>query len=335
LGLRPWKRSPWRSAFSLGFVLWLAGPAARADASPRQLSVLNAVNAGVSEAQTAAVDRVLREALAQRLQGSKVETSPVPFEDVQLVAGCGSDEPTCLQQIANQLGSDALLVRRLAAQPDGSALLTLTAYDVQAVPPGSHADPSLGSTPPVSLAPPAAPRQVSTRINWTVPQAAESAVLQLLAQLQAEPSAPPPAVLPPPVVEVEAQPIPPSAPLAAPTRWQSRLGWSMAAVGCGLIAGGMISGAASRRDEQTYADLVIDDAEAVDEAHALLTSAQRHARIANGLFIAGAVTTTAGLATVLWRWAALRKDARPTALSLQPARSGLMLSISGSWQGGF
>jgi hypothetical protein len=323
----------------------LAAPAARAEASPRQLSVLNTVNAGVSEAQTAAVDRVLREALAQRLPGSRVETSPVPFEDVQLVAGCGSDEPTCLQQIANQLGSDALLVRRLAAQPDGSALLTLIAYDVQAVPLGSHTDPARAatlrsraeepraSTPP--LPPPAAPRQVSTRIDWTVPQAAEGAVLQLLAQLQAGPSAPPaPVELPPPAVEVEAPTTTTSAPPAAPTRWQSRLGWSMAAVGCGLIAGGMISGAASRRDEESYANIVIGDAEAVDEAHALLTSAKRHARIANGLFIAGAVTTTAGLATVLWRWAALRKDARPTALAVQPARGGLMLSISGSWQGG-
>jgi hypothetical protein len=105
-------------------------------------------------------------------------------------------------------------------------------------------------------------------------------------------------------------------------------------LGGGLIVGGLISGAASRRDEEAYANITIDSAEAVDEAHTVLASAQRHARIANGLFIAGAATTTAGLATVLWRWRALRKDARPTALSLQPASAGLMLSVSGSWQGG-
>lgn len=331
LGVAQWRRSPWCGALALAFVLWLCGPAALADAPPRQLSVLNAAVVGVSAEASASVDQALREALAEHLKSSKLETSPVPFEDVQLIAGCGSDEPTCLQLIAEQLGSDALLVRRLDAQADGSALLALTAF---ATPPGAQPTP---------------PRQVSTRIEWTQPQAAQRAVQQLLVELQLQPPPAPASVAPAPADDARVDATdeqPPGTTPPSPMRWQWRLGWTMSAVGCGLLAAGLITGAAARRDEEAYADVVIDGPKAVDEAHAALDDAERHAAIANGLFIAGAVTATAGLATVLWRWAALRKDAggtlgssadeaRPsTALSLLPTRAGLMLSIHGSWQGG-
>jgi len=342
-GVPPWRRSPWCGGLALAVVLWWGGPAALADAPPRQLSVLNAAVAGVGAAQSASVDQALHEALAEHLKGSKLETSPVPFEDVQLIAGCGSDEPTCLQLIAEQLGSDALLVRRLDAQPDGSALLVLTAY----------------ATRPD--APPSPPRLASTRIDWTQPGAAQGAVQQLLVQLQLQPPpAPAPVVLAPAddTALDTTQEQPASTAPASPMRWQRRLGWTLSAVGCSLLAAGLITGAAARRNEEAYANVVIDGPKAVDEAHAALDDAERQAAIANGLFIAGAVTATAGLATVLWRWAALRKDARATlgsraqepraatlgarserprteaVLSLLPTRAGLMLSISGSWQGG-
>lgn len=350
-----------RCALALWFGLSFFAPLARAEDGPRQLSVLQAAVVGVDGAAVARVDRALQDTLAtQRRQSSVVQTSPVPFEDVQLIAGCGADETACLQLIANQLGSDALLVRRLVAQPDGRALLTLTAYTTQ---PGAMATP---------------PREVSALIAWTEAQGAERAVQQLMAQLY--PGAPEPVrdVPPPvvaPVVETPPEPVveqaapPPAEDLGTSSRprWPSRLGWSVAAVGCGLLVGGLISGAASRRDERAYASAPIVDGPSVDRAHSLLDDADRHARLANGLIIGGAVVSTAGLATVLWRWAATRAETQhaetnnhslrahvgqavdatsherstsggSTALrlhpSLQPIGSGLMLSLHGSWQGG-
>lgn len=350
-----------RCALALWFCLSLRTSSARAEEGPRQLSVLHAAVAGVDAASIARVDRALQDTLAtQRRQSAVVQTSPVPFEDVQLIAGCGADETACLQLIANQLGSDALLVRRLVAQPDKRALLTLTAYSTQ---PGAAATP---------------PREVSALIDWTEVQGAERAVQQLMAQLYPAGPEPvrevPPPVLAPVVEEVAPEPVVAAEPPPTPdldstsrARWPSRLGWSVAAVGCGLLVAGAVSGAASRRDERAYARAPIVDGPSVDRARALLDDADRHARLANGLLIGGAVVSTAGLATVLWRWAAERAETRrsetnnhslrahvdhaggapsqvrsaaggSTALrlhpSLEPIGSGLMLSLHGSWQGG-
>jgi hypothetical protein len=345
-----------RCALALLIGLWFRTPHAQAQPAPRQLSVLHAAVVGVSESDVARVDRALQDTLAtQRRQSSVVQTSPVPFEDVQLIAGCGADETACLQLIANQLGSDALLVRRLVAQPGGRAVLTLIAYATQ---------------PGVTAAP---PREVSGIIDWTEAQGAELTVRQLMGQLSPPPPEPVREVLPPvaaaapaePVVspEIVATPVQTEAPASAsPSLWPWRLGWTLSAVGCGLLAGGLISGAAARNDEDAYARTAIVDPASVDRAHARLDDAEGHARLANGLIISGAVITTAGLATVLWRWAAQRSETRDTALrkrfdaasgagpgersrasgstalrlqpTLQPTGSGLMLSIHGSWQGG-
>jgi hypothetical protein len=320
-----------RCALAICFGLWFRAPSAAAQSGPRQLSVLHAGVVGVDEAAVARVDRALQDALAtQPRQSGVVQTSPVPFEDVQLIAGCGADETACFQLIAHQLGSDALLVRRLVAQPDGRALLTLIAYSTR---------PDAAATPP---------REVSAIIDWTEAQGAERAVQQLMAQLSPAPTRPreepPPAVVvePPPVPEPVVIEMPPAnQEPGSPARWPSRLGWSVSAVGCGLLAVGLISGVAAQRDERAYSHVAITGAPAVDHAHSLLDDAERHARVANGLIIGGAVVATAGLATVLWHWAAQRSETRnggSTALRLHPSvgstGSGPMLSIHGSWQGG-
>ncbi|MEY4508867.1 MAG: hypothetical protein RLZZ450_989 [Pseudomonadota bacterium] len=368
-----------RCALALCFGLWFRTSSVHAQPVPQQLSVLHAAVVGVEAPQVARVDRALQDTFATQRNRSAsapeggpqqsvvVQTSPVPFEDVQLIAGCGADETACLQLIANQLGSDALLVRRLVAQPDGRALLTLTAYT-------THGEVT-----------PSAPRDVSALVDWTEAQGAERAVQQLLAQLY-PPPAEPKREEPPPVVTPVDEPLPEPVVVATPAtsqdldsstrgRWPSRLGWSAAAVGAGLLIVGVISGAAAGRDERAYARTPITDAPSVDRAHALLDDADRHARVANGLIIGGAVVCTAGLATVLWRWAAERSETRGASLrtqtdradgadarvrstvgvakreslpgraseqstalrllpSLQATGSGLMLSLHGSWQGG-
>ncbi|MET0283091.1 MAG: hypothetical protein ABW352_01420, partial [Polyangiales bacterium] len=201
------------------------------------------------------LDVTLREVFAARLPGTTLQVSAVPLEDVRLLAGCSEDAPDCLPQIAAQLGVDALLVRRLDAA--GTQLtLTLHAY---------------GAT-----------REAATRVDEAD---GERAVVSLLRTLQLLAPEPPPVVLAPvPPVVLEA-------PRAPPRRWPTRLGWTLTAVGGGLLGAGLIAGMLSRRDERRYARVSLDDEQAVDDAHRLLSSARDHARLANGLLLGGALIT--------------------------------------------
>jgi hypothetical protein len=315
-----WKRTPGSYCVALLLVLLFAASPVRAEAAPRQLSVLRAGDAALDDPQTIAVDAALHDALTARLGSTVVQASSAPLEDVQLIAGCGDDEAACLQSIAMQLGSDALLVRRLSAQPDGSVLLSLTAF-------GTHAEQTAPQT-----------RQLSTNVEWNNAQSLERGLLLLLTELQVVPPEP----LPEPEVVMPVQ----APDLAAPppasvervsgerSRWPMRLGWTLSAVGCGLLGAGLMSGALSRRDERRYARVTIDGMEAADEALSHLSSARQHAHVANGLFIGGAVITVAGLTTTFWQWASVRSDRGSATLSVQSTRSGLMLVVNGSWRGG-
>jgi hypothetical protein len=321
-------------------LLWSLHPsAAGAQAAPRRLSVLNAAAAGVELEHVAAVDSALREALSQRPEFSAVETSPVPFEDVQLAAGCGSEESACLRLIGQQLGTDALLVRKLVQHSAGTATLSLVAQaDVSDVSEAS--------------------RQASADISWQEPGGAARVVRLLLARLQqntpavapaAEESAP--AATSP--AEAEAAELAnTSAPHAPLSRWRWRLGWTLTAVGAGLLVAGLTSGILSRHDERTYAHAAIGNEQDVDHAHALFERADQRAHLANALFDAGAAVTCLGIATTVWHLVVQRRDSaaaselrspghgrvsRPhadTTLAIQPTRAGAVLSLRGSWQGG-
>lgn len=296
-------------------LLLLIAASASADAAPRQLSVLRAGDAALDDPRTSAVDAALDDALRTRLADTAVQTSSAPLEDVQLIAGCGDDEAACLQLIANQLGSDALLVRRLSAESEGTAMLSLTTFRL-------YAD---GSAPRT--------RQLSTNIDGTDAQALQRAVVLVLAELELIPAEPAP-VIAEPAAPPEPAPLPAHRAAGARKRWPARLGWTLSAVGCGLLGAGLISGVLSRRDERRYGRVTIDGPEAVDDAHGYLSSARQHAHTANGLFIGGAVLATAGVATTLWHWAAVRGDRGSAELAVQSTRSGLMLVLNGTWQGG-
>lgn len=314
------KRTPGSYCVALLLVLLFAASPLRAESAPRQLSVLRAGDAALDDPQTIAVDAALHDALTTRLGSAAVQASSAPLEDVQLLAGCGDDEAACLQSIAMQLGTDALLVRRMSAQPDGSVLLSLTTF-------GTHAEQAAPQT-----------RQLSTNIEWNDAQSLERGVLLLLTELQVVPPEP----LPGPVVATPVEPPHVASPAQASperafgsrSRWPMRLGWTLSAVGCGLLSAGLISGALFRREERRYARVTIDGMEAADEALSHLSSARQHAHVANGLFIGGAVITVAGLATTFWRWASVGNDRAAATLSVQSTHSGLMLVVNGSWRGG-
>lgn len=303
-----WSRWSAYGALALCLFLLLDSSPLCAQSAPRRLSVLNAAVAGVDQARLEKVDVALREALSTHSEFALVQTSAVPFEDVELAAGCGPEQGSCLQLIATQLGTEALLVRRLSALSDASATLTLIVADA----------PAQGG----------ATRQAGAEIVWSEPQGAERVVHQVLAEL----FPPPPAALMPESLALA--PEPPSSTHTERPRWRFRLGASLTAIGGGLLVAGLTSGILARHSEREYGHATTRNVEEVDHAHALFTNAERRARIANGMLGAGAVVMVLGLGTMVGDWVALRGTKGSAELSLQPTRAGLMVSLAGSWSGG-
>ncbi|MEY4511404.1 MAG: hypothetical protein RLZZ450_3526 [Pseudomonadota bacterium] len=298
--------------------LSLAQAPARANAEGQRLSVLRAAAVGVDPAQAAIVDAALHVKLSKLREFGSVRSLPVPLEDLQLAAGCGADENACLQLMAQQLEAGALLVRQLAAEPDGSLTLTLLVQD-QALEQGEawRAQGVLRSL-------------TSEDIDRTLQHVLAQLFPQSVA-LASEPS-----------LRVASRDRD-----APDRRW--RAGWTLSALGVGLLAAGLTSGLLSRRDERAFGRTDITTEQDVDHAQSAFARADRRARLATFFASTGAVVTTVGVGTLLWRWAALRSDAasspRGAAASepvvttatvrVQPTGAGAMLMLDGAWRGGW
>jgi len=316
-----------RRALAFFFVLLAGRSTVCAQPVPRKLVVLNASAAGLDEGAREHIDAVLFTTLLKLRRFATVEASPVPFEDVQLALGCADDENACLTMIAQQLDTRELLVRRLVAQPDGSLTLTLTAYGAA---PTGEGQGQADATPHSSTA--------HAELTWSQLRAPEEVVPSLLAEIYPSPVAPAPAaaaVVQP--LEVRETP-PESTSRHAPVKRSRRalkVAWTLGALGGGLLAAGIATGALARSSEQQYADIAIEEMVDVDRAHKLLDRTERRARVANILFGVGGVVASAGLASAVWHWLSVRTDTASVALRMEPTRAGVMLALDGSWQGGF
>jgi len=282
--------------------LSLAQASARADSQGQRLSVLRAASVGVDPAQAATIDASLHAKLSKLREFGSVRSLPVPLEDLQLAAGCGADENTCLQLMAQQLEDGTLLVRQLAAGPDGALTLTLLVQD-QALEQGE-----------------------AWRAQGVLRTFTSEEIDRTLSPMLAE--------LFPRSVALE-----PNLQVAdrdhdAPDRrW--RAGWSLSALGVGLLAAGLTSGLLSRRDERAFGHTDITTEQDVDRAQSAFARADRRARLATFFASTGAVVTTVGAGTLVWRWASQRRDAATANLRVQPTGAGAMITLDGAWRGGW
>jgi hypothetical protein len=234
-----------------------------------------------------------------------VDALPVPLEDVQLAAGCLSDlgapdetraalEIACLRLVARQLDVDTLLVRQLSGQGDGTVLLTMLVQDLT---------PTYGEPQRAQAVLPHASAKDSKR-------SVQQLVTQLFPQAKSRASS------------------------SAEARRRRALGWTLSAVGTGLLVASLTCATLARHDERSYADVDIENEQDVDHAQQLLGRAERRARMANVFLGTGVAVTAAGVASLLWPFAVLRKDSSTAALSIQPTNSGAMLMVDGAWRGG-
>jgi hypothetical protein len=289
----------WAMLAALNFLAASANAQGELSLMPQQrLVLLQRGGEGIQGSLITEVDGTIAGAVRAQIPGASLYVSPVPFEDVELAAGCNSQEQDadCLQRIAGSLGADWLLVRELNRDRNGRVYLTLVAQD--------------------------GPQAIVTR----------RAVAQL-SGAKRNPSQ----VVPMLVERLYPQQNAGDRPLTAPRGLSpaSVVGWSSTAVGGSLLAAGVAMGVLSQRDHRAYQRADIDSAADVDRARDLLDRSQQRARIANGLLIGGAGAGAAGALALLWKYVRPKPDEQQKVrLGVAYHRGGVKVSLNGAWRGG-
>ncbi|HEX5657431.1 MAG TPA: hypothetical protein VFX59_09550 [Polyangiales bacterium] len=263
----------------------------------QRLVVLQQANGDIPAALMDEVDRSLAGAVAARVPGASLYVSPVPFEDVELAAGCSgqAQEVDCLQRIAGSLGADWLLVRELRKDRTGKVRLTLVAHD------GPQAIVTRRAVASVAVGKQAPAQVVPTLIERLYPGQSTGD-----RPFREERSLSPANVV----------------------------GWSSTAVGGGLLAAGITMGVLSRRDHDKYERTEVRTPADADRAYELLDRSQQRARVANGLLIGGAGAGAAGALALLWKYIRPKPDAeQPVRMGVAPYRGGFKVSVTGAWRG--
>lgn len=280
----------------------LSAPAREgADGSDAQhLVVLRRGDSTASDELRTQIDAAFMSSLAGAVPQLTLDVSPVPFEEIELAAGCGGDSAACVQRLAGTLEADWLLVREIAREEDGRTVVVLAAHD------GARG---------------AGSRRVRSQVDAN--EHAPGVVLPALVRsLFATHEAAPPAVERP-------QPSSTSSPAAI-------VGWSGAAVSGGLVIAGAVMGALSRKDSAAYKSSEIQTPDDVDRARDILERSQQRGRVANGLFIGAAGAALAGAAGLLWHYLRPNKnlaERRLVQLDLATSYRGVDMAVSYSWSG--
>lgn len=315
-----WGRVLYVMSVLIGGLLTVGSAAAEA---PKRLVVLHGADDIVEGALRVDVDALVLRTLSERAGFSSVYASPIPFEDVELAAGCSSRDADCLQRIAATLGADWVLVREFARDRSGNQYLTLIAHD------GPRALVTRRAVAEISTHPQSAPTRV-------VPLLLERLYPTQQPAVTATPTAQPtPSAQTTPASEPRGTPAPIDTAPRDGVSPAAIIGWSMVGVGLTLSASSIALFSLSRRDQRAYADTEIRTTDDVDRALALDERAEKRSRYARGLAIGGVSAAALGVATLVWhRLRSRRVESVPVAVTLLPSRGGLALALSGAWRGG-
>jgi hypothetical protein len=289
--------------------------------APQRILLLRVSGADRSLAD--GVERVLAGALDER--GFSVASSPLPFHDAQLIAGCTGTLRDCGSQVANALDSEHLAVAQLE---DDGAMLRLQLYlfgDGGAVRKGAAQLPRAAGES----------RQSSVRALVARVLGVEA----LAPAARAQPAISAPAARGQPAISApaaRAQPaISPQASEALPDRRPTRvlrsIGWASLGTGGALLIGAVATSAAAQRASQAYAQTDVDSRADADQALAHYEAAQHRAEVARVLWGVGAASVAAGTFMLLWQRLAAPSDRKSPDRNLQysfSGRGGMRLTAS-------
>lgn len=247
-------------------------------------------------------------ALARALSelGLLVTTSPLPFHDAQLVAGCTGALRDCGSQVAKVLDSEHLAVAVLEDDEAGRAGLRLFVFESSgAVRDGSTRLPRASDEP---LEP--SMRELVHRVLGAGSGTAVAAASRA-ASSAAAPSASalePKHTLPDPASRTQHD---------RRARVLPAVGWTTLGVGSSLLVAALGTSIAAHNADQAYAQGEVLSRADADRALAHFESAQRRTDAARVLWGVGAGTVAAGAFMLLWQ-----HFAEATDRNLQPRMSG-------------
>jgi hypothetical protein len=297
-----------------------ARPASSSPQPDAQRVLLLRVGGSVRSPLAARSERALAGVLAEL--GFLVTSSPLPFDDAQLVAGCNGTLRECGSQVAKALESEHLAVAQLEDEA-GANGATLWLYIFES---GSGAV-----------------RDGAVQLPRAHDEPLEPGVRALAARVLGVAR---PAVAPAPV----SQPIS-RAPAAERARAPAAeanddrgpgamraLGWTSVGTGGALLVAALATSLAAQDASQAYARSEVQSRDDADRALAHYERAQRRTDAANVLWGVGAGTVAAGAFMLLWQHFAAPPDqnlqrrssrgGRGVRVAAMPGPAGVSLSLS-------
>lgn len=228
---------------------------------------------------TEAVDAALLRALGEVAGIRKPTLSPVDYGEVQLTVGCSDESKECLAAITRIAEADAIVVRHLSVEPDGTLALRILYFDEAG-----------GST------------HVQTGVSADQAQQLAQAVPDMVRKLfQLPEPAAPSAVAPPPGPAASPDASTPSASTSTTSAATSdggasisTLTWVALAAGAATLGTGVVLGITADSDYDEWKGMRVRTRAEARDADQQFSSIATRGTLANVMIPAGAVLLGAG-----------------------------------------
>ena len=227
---------------------------------------------------TEAVDAALLRALGEVAGIRKPTLSPVDYGEVQLTVGCSDESKECLAAITRIAEADAIVVRHLSVEPDGTLALRILYFDEAGG--STHVQTGVSADQAQQLAQ-AVPDMVRKLFQLPEP-AAPGAV------------APPPAAASPDASTPSASTSTTSAATSDGGASISTLTWVALAAGAATLGTGVVLGITADSDYDEWKSMRVRTRAEARDADQQFSSIATRGTLANVMIPAGAVLLGAG-----------------------------------------
>jgi hypothetical protein len=312
----------WKSLFrlasvALAFVCPTRPVGASAQAVAPRVGVVRATS-DTAGALADAVDAALLRDLSAIAGIESPIVSPVDFAEVQLGVGCSDESRTCLLAIARAVRVDALVLRRLSVDAEGSGQLQLTYFQ------------TASNDAPTTVETAASGPRIESELVAAVPALVRR--LFGIAEIAAPAAAPAPGQRP---VETVA---PPDAAAAAAPAPQRELGisaatWISLGAGAAALTAGVVVGTIAEQDFSDWKTRPVESRKEADHARSAFDDIRTRAIAADILLAAGVVGIGIGAMLLVFDLDSEAELERSQArLAVGPVRGGAMLCVQGTLQ---
>jgi hypothetical protein len=306
-----------KSHWPLGAIaVALAGAMLRAPVSAQPASPSVGVVAATSDAmQTMAepVDAALLRDLSAIAGIESPVVSPVDYAEIQLGVGCSDESRDCLLAITRAVRVDALVLRRLSVDAEGTGRLELTYFEA------ASND---------------APRSVETKVNAAQMESElVAAVPTLVRRLFGIAEIAQPAAAPAPPAPVISKVPSPAAPAHEAGPRVSAAPWIVLGAGAAAVTAGIVVGWTAQQDFDEWKEMPVGSRDEADDARAAFDGLRGRAITADVLLSAGALAIALGATLLVLDLGDDGEGVRgKTRVAVVPAPGGAIMRVEGALQ---